>query len=49
MKAKWFPQIFLLYEVEVLPLTAMQIEQQNNEIKRTEELIPSVINKFEIV
>ena len=30
--------------VEGLPLTMMQIEQQNKEIKRAEELITSVIN-----
>ena len=35
--------------VEGLPLTTMQIEQQNKEIRRAEELITSVINKFEIV
>ena len=33
--------------VEGLPLTTMQIEQQNKEIKRAEELITSVINQLE--
>ena len=33
--------------VEGLPLTTMQIEQQNKEIKRAEGLITSVINQLE--
>ena len=33
--------------VEGLPLTTMQIKQQNKEIKRAEELITSVINQLE--
>ena len=33
--------------IEGLPLTTMQIEQQNKEIKRAEELITSVINQLE--
>ena len=33
--------------VEGLPLTRMQIEQQNKEIRRAEELITSVINQLD--
>ena len=33
--------------VEGLPLTTMQIEQQNKEIRRAEELITSVTNQLE--
>ena len=33
--------------VEGLPLTTMQIEQQNKEIRRAEELITSVINQLD--
>ena len=33
--------------VEGLPLSTMQNDQQNKEIKRAEELILSVINQFE--
>ena len=33
--------------VEGVPLTTMQIEQQNKEIRRAEELITSVINQFD--
>ena len=32
--------------VEGVPLTTMQIEQQNKEIRRAEELITSVINQY---
>ncbi len=33
--------------IEGLPLTTMQIEQQNKEIRRAEELITSVINQLD--
>ena len=33
--------------VEGVPLTTMQIEQQNKEIRRAEELITSVINQLD--
>ena len=34
--------------VEGVPLTTMQIEQQNKEIRRAEELITSVINQLDV-